>query len=137
MLCFEFCMGLLCMQEKEPREDQGIDPTKYTAEQTVQHDVIELQPWPPPCSLRTCCLSGKGVVLWTLVRWMRPAGWQEGQGYCSSSRSRAGEGREKSLLGNSIVLGSLGLKESNSLGSHIVLGKVNGLSIHYTRMTCT
>ena len=24
-----------------------------------------LQPWPPPCSLRTSCLSGKGVMLWT------------------------------------------------------------------------
>jgi hypothetical protein len=24
-----------------------------------------LQPWPPPCSLRTSCLSGRGVVLWT------------------------------------------------------------------------
>ena len=26
-----------------------------------------LQPWPPPCSLRTSCLSGRGVVLWTWV----------------------------------------------------------------------
>jgi hypothetical protein len=26
-----------------------------------------LQPWPPPCSLRTSFLSGRGVVLWTLV----------------------------------------------------------------------
>jgi hypothetical protein len=26
-----------------------------------------LQPWPPPCSLGTSFLSGRGVVLWTLV----------------------------------------------------------------------
>jgi len=38
-----------------------------------------LQPWPPPCSLRTSCLSGRGVVLWTLVAWMRPAGQEEDQ----------------------------------------------------------
>jgi hypothetical protein len=40
------------------------------------------------------------------------------------------ERREQSLLGNSTVLGILGLKESNSLGVHIVLGKSRSLHIH-------
>ena len=42
--------------------------------------------------------------------------------------------RREESLGNSTVLGSLLLKESNSLGVCIVLGKVKGLRVHYIKM---
>ena len=88
-----------------------------------------LQPWPPPHSLRTSCLSGRGVVLWTLVRWMGMARQQEDQG------SRIGLGDAKSPLGKNRIR-----KESTcirkGLINPVVLEEVKGLIIQYIRMSC-
>ena len=85
-----------------------------------------LQPWPPPCSLRTSCLSRRGVVLWTWVYGIKAgaAAWKE------SMR----ENYSKSPLGKYRIR-----KESNCIRKDldlIVLGEVKGLNIHYIRMTC-
>lgn len=103
-----------------------------------------------------CCVIGIAVILvdalesrgvfWVLARWMWPASWQEGQ--CKEHIAAAAghvlgrdtqqeaNGREQSLIGNSIVLGSLGLQESNSLVVRIVLGNGRSLRIDYIRMSC-
>ena len=71
-------------------------------------------------------------MLWTLIRWSRPAG----RGQCiehiaapaaghvlGRHMQQEANGRKQTLLGNNIVLGSLGLKESNLYRSPYCLGK--------------
>jgi hypothetical protein len=104
-------------------------------------DMKDFNPWPPPCSLRTRFIQ-EGVVLWTIVRWTRPARRQEHQDGCVGSWD--GHVFGKDLQHQIIEESPLGKyrfrKEFNCIRKDliipVILGVVRGLSIPYIRMTC-